>query len=106
MKLLLDECIDVRLKNFISEHEVRTVQEMRWLGKVNGELLRLVNENGFNVFITTDKKLQYQQNVKRYSFAVVTLDTPRSTLENWKLLIPKMMTILQNVIVGKVYEVK
>jgi predicted nuclease of predicted toxin-antitoxin system len=106
MKLLLDECVDVRFRSFIPEHEVRIVQEMRWLGKVNGELLQLTNENGFNVFITTDKKLQYQQNISQYNFAVVILDTPRSTLENLKILIPSLIVLLPNISVGNVYMVK
>jgi predicted nuclease of predicted toxin-antitoxin system len=106
MKLLLDECIDVRLKNFIPDYEVFTVQEMQWLGKVNGELLRLTEKNNFDVFITIDKNLPFQQNVKQYGFAVVIFDIARSTVENLQLLIPQMMKLLPNVRAGEAYRIR
>lgn len=72
MRLLLDECVPRRLRRELSDHEVRTVPEMRWAAKENGELLQLAS-NLFDVFITTDQRLGYQQDVARFSIAVVAL---------------------------------
>jgi len=56
MKILLDENIPAKLKlDFDDEYEAKTVRDMRWLGKKNGELLGLAAFNGFDVFITLDK---------------------------------------------------
>lgn len=55
MKILLDESLPRKLRyDFGEEHEVRTVRDMGWLGKKNGELLRLMTENSFELFVTVD----------------------------------------------------
>ena len=66
MKILLDENIDVRFKNLFDAtvHQVFTVKDMDWLGIKNGELLKLLEENHFDVLIAVDKNLPYQQNIK------------------------------------------
>ncbi len=51
MRLLLDECVPRRLRRELSDHEVRTVPEMGWAARQNGELLKLAS-NLFDVFIT------------------------------------------------------
>jgi hypothetical protein len=64
MKILLDENIDKNLKKILSEYDVFTVKDMEWLGKKNGELLKLAVENEFKIFISNDTKIKYQQNTK------------------------------------------
>src|SRR5262249_7645177 len=68
MRLLLDECVPRHLRREFSDHEVRTVPEMGWVAKENGELLQLAAES-FDVFITVDQRLSYQQDVARFSIA-------------------------------------
>ncbi len=86
MKILLDENIPRRLKfDFDTNDEVISVQEMNWQGKKNGELLGLMTLKGFDVFITLDKNLQCQQNLKRFSIQIIILvasDTRYQSLEN------------------------
>lgn len=72
MRLLLDECVPRHLRRELSDHEARTVPEMGWAAKENGELLQLAGES-FDVFITVDQRLSYQQEVARFSIAVVVL---------------------------------
>ncbi len=56
MKILLDESLPRKLRNdFTAEHEVWTVRDTGWLGKKNGELLKLMTDNRFELFITVDK---------------------------------------------------
>ncbi len=74
MKILLDESLPTKLSEFFgTEHEVSTVKDMNWLGKKNGELLRLVIEHNFEVFVTADRNLPYQQNLKAITFILVIL---------------------------------
>ncbi len=56
MKMLIDECLPRKLKHELPGHEVRTVPEMGWAGKKNGELLRLMSGQ-FDVFVTIDRNL-------------------------------------------------
>ena len=72
MNVLLDECTPRALKWRLPGHTVSTVQEMDWAGLKNGDLLAAANGH-FDVFITTDKNLRFQQNLKKYSFAVILL---------------------------------
>ena len=79
MKLLLDENLPKRLKLDLAEFSIYTVADMQWTGKKNGELLELMLANGFNVLLTFDKNLQYQQNFKKYSLPVLVLMAPDNT---------------------------
>ena len=60
MRILLDECLPKRLKRDLTGHTARTVPEMGWAGKENGELLALATGQ-FDVFLTVDRNLSFQQ---------------------------------------------
>jgi len=90
MRILLDECLPKKLKNDLKNHEVKTVPEMGWAGKKNGELLPLA-ENHFDIFITGDQNLQYQQNLKNRLVTIFVLKSPNSRYETLRLLIPKVL---------------
>ena len=97
MKILLDENIDVRFKNYFPEtYEVLTVKDMRWNGIKNGELLLLLKENNFNAWIVVDKNIPYQQNVSDLPFIIIVLNVYRNTLHHLLPLIPKLLPILQS----------
>ncbi|MBU2444445.1 MAG: DUF5615 family PIN-like protein [Bacteroidetes bacterium] len=107
MKILLDECIDWRLKHeFYGQHDVKTVQDMGWLGKSNGELLSAASKEDFSIFITIDKKLKFQQNLRKYGLAIVVLDVYRNTLKNLKLLVPRILEQIHAMQSDEVYEIK
>ncbi|HSS75992.1 MAG TPA: DUF5615 family PIN-like protein [Thermoanaerobaculia bacterium] len=72
MRILLDECIDRRLANDIAGHEVKTAPQMGWASIKNGELLALA-EQQFEIFVTADRNLSFQQHLPRYSLAVIVL---------------------------------
>lgn len=59
MRILLDECAPRPLKRELVDYKIRTVVEMGWSGKKNGELLRLMNQEGFTILLTTDQNLRY-----------------------------------------------
>jgi len=105
MKLLLDECLPKRLKRELVEHTVITVPEQGWASKKNGELLRLA-ENEFDVFITADKNLPYQQNLQNINLAVVILIAPNNSLETLKLLMPQVRAVLETIQLGQVVRIE
>ena len=104
MRLLLDECVPRRLRRELSEHEVRTVPEMGWAAKENGELLQLAS-NLFDVLITTDQRLSYQQDVGRFPIAVVVLVARRNKIEFLLPLAPELRRALTGVQPGNVYRI-
>ena len=91
-KLLLDECIPRRLKHYLTEHQCVTVPEAGYAGKRNGELLSLAEGAGFQVFLTLDRGLEYQQNLDARNISVVLIRARSSRLLD---LVPKVTEILK-----------
>jgi predicted nuclease of predicted toxin-antitoxin system len=93
MKLLLDENLPVRLKyRFGKEIEVAMVNENGWNAIKNGELLQLMVSHGFDILITADRNLCYQQNLQKYGIVVILLisnDNRYHTLKEYIPLIEK-----------------
>ncbi len=100
MKILLDECIDRKLSREFVEHEVKTVPQMGWAGTKNGQLLALA-EAEFDVFITVDRNLSFQQNLPQLNIAVVVLQAPSNRLADLKPLVTKVLSILPTVEKGQ-----
>jgi predicted nuclease of predicted toxin-antitoxin system len=73
MRILLDECVPRKLKNSFVEHDCRTVPEAGLAGKKNGELLSLAERLNFDVLITMDKGIEYEQNLRERKVAVIVL---------------------------------
>jgi len=93
VRVLLDECLDRRLAREIVGHEVQTVPEAGWAAKSNGELL-LLAENSFDVFVTVDSNLSFQQNVPKHSIAVVVLRARSNRLVDLQPLVPRLLEVL------------
>ena len=96
MNVLLDECIPAPLKRHLEPHAVSTVTEMRWAGKKNGELLRLAGEQ-FDVFLTVDRNLRYQQNLLKLPIAVILLVVRDNSIDAILPLLPKVKAALDRV---------
>ncbi len=71
-RIILDENIPHALRSSLAAHSVTTVQKEGWGGIKNGELMRLI-DGRFDVFITSDKNLRYQQNLSERQIAIVEL---------------------------------
>ena len=104
MKLLLDECIDRRLALEIHEHEVKTVPEMGWANLKNGRLL-IVAQDDFDVFVTVDRNLPYQQNLPKFNIVVAVLRAPTNRLIDLKPLVPELLAALPTAEPGKAIRV-
>ena len=96
MKILLDENIDVRFKQyFIETHEVYTVRDMNWNGIKNGTLLSLLADNKFDCWIVVDKNIPYQQNILKLTCLIIVIDVFRNTLKYLQPLVPQILNVLQ-----------
>ena len=89
MKVLLDECVPRKLRLGLTSHEVMTVTERGWSGLKNGKLLELA-EAEFDVFLTVDQNLKYQQNLKAFNIGIILLIARNNRL---KTLLPLMSEV-------------
>jgi predicted nuclease of predicted toxin-antitoxin system len=104
MKLLLDECVVHDLKRDLVGHEVSTVVEAGFGGLENGELLRAASGN-FDVLITVDRNLPFQQNLGSLPIAVLILMTRGITYPDLKSLIPEVLASLSTIQPGELLRV-
>ena len=95
MRVLLDECLPRRLKGVLEGHDVETVPERGWAGKKNGELLELAAAE-FDVFVTVDQNLRYQQSLRSTSVAVVVLATRSNRFDDLLPLVPRLLGLLRD----------
>lgn len=93
MKRLLDENLPVKLKYRFRDAglEAFTVRDMKWFGKTNGELLKLLLDNKFTAFITIDNNLQFQQNFVDYPIQVLVIVAPDNTYETIMEIFPPIL---------------
>jgi predicted nuclease of predicted toxin-antitoxin system len=101
VRVLLDECLPRRLKRELVGHDARTVPEMGWASKRNGELLALA-ATAFDVFLTADRNLSYQQDVSSFDIALVVLVAPSNSIQDLRPLAPRILAILDKAEHGRV----
>lgn len=106
MKVLIDECAPRGLKLILSAqgHECLTVQEAGWSGKENGELLALA-EVKFDVMITLDTNLRYQQNLAGRKISIVVLRARSNRLIHISPLFPACVSALEAIKPGDIVYV-
>lgn len=105
MRVLLDENLDWRLRRGVdADHEVVTVQYRGWSGKTNGELLRAAASE-FEVFVTLDSNLEYQQDVASLDLAVVVVRAASSDLADVEPALAELNALLPSVRPGRSYVV-
>jgi predicted nuclease of predicted toxin-antitoxin system len=100
MRVLLDECVPRRLRRELPGHEARTVTEHGWSGIKNGRLLALANTE-FDVFLTVDQNLKYQQNLTAFRIAIILLVARNNRLKTLLPLMPEARAALDRIRVGE-----
>ena len=94
MRVLLDESLPRPLANLLSGHDVRTVTQMKWTSLSNGALLaRAAGE--FDVLVTADQNLEFQQNLTILPVAVLVLVAASNRLESLEPLVPLVLRALE-----------
>ena len=105
MRILLDECLNWRLARALTGHYAVSVQKLGWSGVKNGKLLALAVEHGFDVFLTGDRNLAFQQNITAFSIAIVVLEAEGVQLHQTLPLMAKVLALLPKLEPGIVVRV-
>ena len=95
MRVILDECVDWRLGRELDGHDVKTARQMGWTAIRNGELLNLASQE-FDVFVTVDRNLGFQQNMGSFSIAVVVLHAKTNRLADLLPLVPNLLDAIRS----------
>ena len=105
MRILLDEQLPRQLAPYFVGHDIRTTQEQGWAGLKNGELLKQALAAGFHVFITGDKNLEFQQNLKVSGLFIVVLVAPSNKLEDLLPRVPRALEAIARARIGEIERV-
>jgi hypothetical protein len=105
VRVLPDEQLPCHLARDLTGHQVRTVQQERWTGLKNGELLQRAAESRFDVFVPADQNLEYQQNLAHARLGVVVLVARSLALEDLRPLVPATLAAIGSVRPGEVVRV-
>jgi len=105
VRVLLDECVPRKLKGELPGHDVQTVTEMGWSGIKNGPLLRRAAQE-FDVFLTVDQGVEYQQNLVGLNLAIILLVAATNDIDDLRPLMPRVRETLNSVSPGIIVKVQ
>lgn len=106
MQILFDESVTWALRPLLmGEHEVTSARYLGWNGKRNGELLALA-QNEFDVIITADQNIPYQQHITEADVAIVVLAARRNSFEYLTPLVPQILEVLPNLKRGEIVRIE
>lgn len=93
MRVLLDECVDWRLSRELVGHDVRSARQMGWTSIKNGELPALASQS-FEVFVTVDRNLAFQQSAQSLTIPVIVLRARTNRLADLRGLVPQLLAAI------------
>ncbi len=105
MRILLDECVDQRLRLLFVGHDCQTAGYAKLSGLKNGALLTAAESAGFEVMITTDQEIPYQQNLAILHISILILCAPTNRLADLKLMLPATLRALDSIAPGQVVRI-
>jgi hypothetical protein len=102
MRVLLDECVPKQLGRHLPGHKTRTAAQMAWSGLKNGRLINAMVGDGFEVMLTVDRGIPFQQNIKSLPIGIIVMAAPSNDIDDLTLLVPEMMTALASILPGQI----
>ena len=93
MRVLFDQGTPLPIKQYLTAHEVSVSADLGWDRLRNGDLLRIAEKEGYEVLLTTDKNLRYQQNLKERNIAIVVIGHSQ-----WPTLQPHVQRVVDAVV--------
>ncbi len=105
MRILLDECVNQRLRNFLPGHECESARYAGFAGLKNGELLDAAESGGFDVLLTVDRGLEYEQNLVGRKISVVVFRTNSIALKDLLPYVPACMALLLSIKPGEIVRI-
>jgi predicted nuclease of predicted toxin-antitoxin system len=105
VNILFDECVPQRLRKHLSNHTVTTAPEAGWQGIKNGDLLKLASTK-FDVFVTVDRNLSFQQNLNVLALPVIVLEAASNKLQDLEPLVPQLVKLLSSRLAKAVHRIR
>ena len=105
MRILLDNCVPWRLGAALTGHEMSSVVRLGWAALSDGELLDAMGDR-FDLLVTVDKNLQFQQDLRRRPFAIAVLRAKSNRIHDLLPLVPQLLAALSAVTPGQVIEIQ
>jgi hypothetical protein len=105
VKVLLDECLPRDLRKHLVGHDCQTVPHAGLSGKANGELLALAEQTGWQVLLTMDRGMPYQQNLAGRSISLVVIRAQSNRLPDLLPLVPAILATLPSLKPGEVKQI-
>ena len=105
MRVLLDEQLPRQLAAYLTGHETRTVQQQGWAGLKNGELLKQARGAAFDIFLTADQNLEFQQNLESSGLFIVVMVAISNALEDLLPVVPAALAAMAESKSGSVVRV-
>jgi predicted nuclease of predicted toxin-antitoxin system len=105
MRVLIDECVDPRVKLLFGDHKAVTVHEYGWDTLEDGPLLALAQKE-FDVLVTIDASLEFQQNLSKFQLGVVVVHVPKNQLVHYQVMEKALLAAVENAQPGKVIHVR
>jgi len=106
MKILLDECVSRKAKRLFANYEVSTVPEEGFAGLKNGKLLTASEDAGFDILLTIDKNMNYQQNINKFELVLVVFGVFKSGVKYMEELMPEFERQVDSFEKGKCYVIE
>ena len=106
MRLLIDECIDERLRLLFPGYDCQSARFAKLAGLKNGRLLDAAEASGFDVLITADQNIPDQQNLAARKIAIIILCGPTNRIRDLKSLVPAAMDALRTIGLGDVVKIR
>ena len=103
-QVLFDENMPRKLRRDLAEFHIRTAQEEGWSAFKNGALLTRASET-FDVLVTIDQRMRYQQNMPRFAIGVVVIEVPDTRFVHLRALVPDIRHAIDKVQTGQVLVV-
>ena len=105
MRILIDECIDERLRNSLTGHDCQTARYAGLAGLKNGELLEAAEAAKFNVFLTADQGIEYQQNLTGRKIAIIVFLAQWNRLKDLLPLVPACLARIESIQPGQIVRI-
>lgn len=105
MKILLDECLPLDFRHSFSRHDAHTAEWAGLKGKKNGDLLRCAEAAGYQVLLTVDQGMPYQQNPVGRTISILMICSRTNQIEDLLFLVNRIMRALETIRPGEILRV-
>jgi hypothetical protein len=105
VRVLLDDCVNVGVRTAFLGLDVQTVTEIGWRSSKDGPLLSFV-QTSFDVFVTIDRKLEYQQNLRMLNLGVIIVHVRNNELESYRPLFNALFETARTIKAGQVIHLR